>query len=200
MAKARVILLSVGAAVGYGVVHDQIRVRLCLESFSVAHPPLFRTGSPTLLALAWGVTATVWAGLVLGVLLARAAQAGDMPPVPFRRLATLVLALLATMAVAATVAGLAGYELSRRAIVSIPWSWAVTIPPSQHHRFMAVWFAHGASYLGGLGGGAFLIFRIWDQLRRPRILAVLPRDRLAVGRTALLLAALALAAWWRFRR
>ena len=46
--KAKVIALGVGVAVVYGLIHDQITVRLCVEYFSLAHPPLFPVSSPTL--------------------------------------------------------------------------------------------------------------------------------------------------------
>jgi hypothetical protein len=72
----RIVLLCVGAAVGYGEVHDQITAHLCVEYFSVAHPPIFHTDNPTLLAIGWGFIATWWVGMMLGVPLAAAARWG----------------------------------------------------------------------------------------------------------------------------
>lgn len=46
-----IVLLTVAAAVAYGVAHDQVTVRVSLEYFTVGHPPVFDTTSPTLLAL-----------------------------------------------------------------------------------------------------------------------------------------------------
>ena len=69
--KALIILLSICGACIYGVVHDQITARLCLEYFTIAHPPLFHTRSTSLLALYWGVAATIGIGALLGVVLAR---------------------------------------------------------------------------------------------------------------------------------
>jgi len=71
-----IVLRSVFAAVLYGVVHDQITVRVCLEYFTVGHPRIFDTENPTLLGLAWGIVATWWMGLLLEVPLAIAARAG----------------------------------------------------------------------------------------------------------------------------
>ena len=62
---AQIILLSILSACLYGVVHDQITIRVCLEYFTVAHPPYFPTHSPTLLAICWGVAATAGIGAVL---------------------------------------------------------------------------------------------------------------------------------------
>ncbi|MFZ0335817.1 MAG: hypothetical protein WAL69_16905, partial [Candidatus Acidiferrales bacterium] len=62
----KIIALAVAAAIAYGIVHDQVTIRVCPEYFTVAHPHIFRTGSLTLIALGWGVVATWWAGLAAG--------------------------------------------------------------------------------------------------------------------------------------
>jgi len=74
MQALAIIAMCVAMAVAYGIVHDQITVRICLEYFTVGHPPVFPTSDPTLLALGWGVIATWWVGLLLGILLACAAR------------------------------------------------------------------------------------------------------------------------------
>jgi hypothetical protein len=33
-----IILLSIASAVGYGIVHDQITARICIEYFTIGHP------------------------------------------------------------------------------------------------------------------------------------------------------------------
>jgi hypothetical protein len=58
MQSIKIILTCVVAAVLYGIVHDQVTARICVEYFLVFHPPIFPTQSPTLLALGWGVIAT----------------------------------------------------------------------------------------------------------------------------------------------
>ena len=60
-----IILRSVLAAAGYGIIHDQITARICLEYFTIGHTPVFATTSPTLLALGWGVIATWWLWVVV---------------------------------------------------------------------------------------------------------------------------------------
>ena len=184
----KVVLLCIGGAVAYGIIHDQITARLCIEYFTVAHPPLVHTTSPTLIALAWGVAATFWVGLVLGLPLALASQSpSDQPPVPLARIGKDIAALLAVMAVAAFFAGVIGFELSRGGSLSMPDCWADDIPVTQHHRFMAAWFAHGASYLFGLLGGIFLIFATWNRRGRPAVLHILPQSGSAALRAILLI-------------
>ena len=151
--KLQIILLSVFAACLYGVAHDQITARLCLEYFTVAHPPLFHTTSPTLLALCWGVAATAGIGAALGGVLALVSQAGDAPTWSISRLGRYLFLLLAVMAASAFFAGAIGYQLSLHGFIFLPADLAGAIPASRHDRFMLVWFAHMASYLAGLGGG-----------------------------------------------
>ncbi len=58
MEELKIIILCLGAAVGYGIAHDQVTARVCVEYFTVGHPPVFQTDSPMLLGLGWGVLAT----------------------------------------------------------------------------------------------------------------------------------------------
>ena len=90
-----------------------------------------------------------------------------------------LLILLSVTAVASTLAGCVGFALSDRSILVLPElradSWVDLLPRSQQNRFMAVWFAHGASYLFGFVAGGVLIFRIWNERHRPRLLG--PHDQ-----------------------
>src|SRR5436190_15791404 len=79
MQAAAIVGLCVLSAVVYGVLHDQVTARICVEFFTVGHPRVFDTDSPTLLGLGWGVLSTWWVGLILGGGLALAARAGERP-------------------------------------------------------------------------------------------------------------------------
>jgi hypothetical protein len=196
--RVQIILLSIVAACFYGVVHDQITARICIEYFTVAHPPLFHTTSPTLLALCWGVAATAGIGAILGVVLAWVSQSKGKDPSPVTQIGRSILLLLITMGASAFIAGMAGYQLSTRGLVSIPSPLAVVIPAHQHDYFMAVWFAHCTSYLIGLGGGALLCFRIWQRRGRPSIIPLYPRTRAAAIRAGCIAAVAIFVIWNRF--
>ena len=200
MNKTKIILACLFAAVAYGIVHDQITAHLCVEYFTVAHPPLFHTESPTILGFCWGVFATIGVGAVLGAVLAEVSQSDGLPPYPFARLYRSLLILLAAMALTASLAGVLGFELSRHSIIALPGSIAELIAPARRDPFMAVWFAHCASYLVALTGGAFLILRIWKQRGKPRVLAPLPRTRLEIIRALLLAALVGVILYIRFMR
>lgn len=197
MKFADIVLWSVLAACTYGIVHDQITVRICLEYFTVAHPPLFGTSSPTLLALCWGVAATAGIGAAFGIILALVARAGGPAPYPLPGLARHVVALLAVMGASALVSGIVGYQLSQTGLITLPYPLATTIPKPHHHRFMAVWFAHGASYIVGFSGGALLCFRVWRARGSPSVIALVPRTRAAVIRAAFIVALTVYVIWFR---
>jgi hypothetical protein len=167
-----IIALCVAASIAYGVIHDQITARICVEYFSKTHPHLINSESPTLLALAWGVVATWWVGLGLGFLIALAARAGRWPPLDARDLVTPVLILLATMATFATLAGFAGYHLSADARIVIPEGVTAVVPRDRLHRWMGVWYAHNASYdIGFVGGVVVAVLTLMTRRRRANLLA-----------------------------
>lgn len=39
----KIVLLCIVAAALYGIVHDQFTARICVEYFSIGHPPLFHS-------------------------------------------------------------------------------------------------------------------------------------------------------------
>jgi hypothetical protein len=65
---AKIVAFCIAAAVCYGVVHDQFTIRICLEYFTVGHVPRFQSLPTTAHAAAWGIVATWWVGLTLGIL------------------------------------------------------------------------------------------------------------------------------------
>ena len=164
----RIVGLGLGAAIAYGILHDQITARICVEYFTVGHPPLIASTSPTLLALAWGVVATWWVGLPLGLALAVAARGGRRPKTNAAAVAPRVLKLLVVMASCAFVAGLAGFLLAEHGSLTLVGEWGVVVPHARHSRFLADLWAHNASYLSGILGGLFVVGVTYH--RRGRVL------------------------------
>ena len=198
--NAKIILLATFAAIAYGILHDQITAGLCVEYFTIGHPPLFHTTSPTVLGICWGMAATFGLGALLGLILALVSQSEGMPPVPIRRLFNSIVALLAVMAISASLAGVIGFALSRRSIICVPAAFAELIPRSRQDRFMTVWFVHWASYLVGLIGASFIIVRIWRARGRPRVVSIFPHTKAGVIRALILAVVAALVAWFRFAK
>ena len=159
MESLKIIGLSVLAGAIYGIVHDQITARVCLEYFTVFHPDVFHTQSPTLLALGWGVLATWWVSVMLGILLAIASRAGSRPKLVSRELIPLLARLLAVMAMCALSAGIAGYFLKGLGMEY----YNTSMPKAMMGRFYADLWAHNMSYLSGFVGGLVLCFIVWRK-------------------------------------
>ncbi|QEL19964.1 hypothetical protein [Limnoglobus roseus] len=161
-----IVLMSVAAAISYGIVHDQITVRLCVEYFTIGHPPVFDTDDPTLLGLGWGVLATWWVGVLLGVPLAIVARVGSQPKRTVGSLVRPVLRLLVAMAASALVSGGVGYWLARNGMVFLVGPIAKEVPTDRHVMFLADLWAHAASYIMGFVGGLFVMVQIWRSRQR----------------------------------
>src|SRR5215208_7353967 len=132
METLRIVGLALLAAVGYGVLHDQVTARICVEYFTIGHPPLLPTESPTLLALGWGVVATWWVGLPLGLLLAAASRLGRRRKLTAAELRRPLGVLLLAMAAAAAVAGAVGAVLAVTGRVWLVPPLSARVPAERH--------------------------------------------------------------------
>lgn len=157
-----IVLLCIGAAVLYGIVHDQITARICVEYFTVGHPPIYIAGArpihdPTTLGIVWGVIATWWVGVIIGIPLAIAARGGELPKRSAGSLVRPLAKLLAIMGALAALAGVIGWLLARSGALTLDAWFASQIPPEHHVGFIVDIWAHLASYLSGFVGGILLI-------------------------------------------
>lgn len=157
--------MCVLAAVCYGIVHDQVTARLCVEYFTIGHPPVFATDDPTWLGIGWGIIATWWVGLLLGLPLAVAARVGPYPKRSASSLLRPLSCLLALTAVCALIAGMVGWLLGSNGTLVLAGPIARAVPVHRHPVFIGTWFAHLASYLVGMVGGIVVIISVW-QFRR----------------------------------
>jgi len=151
----RIILLGLGAAIGYGILQDNVTARIAPAYFNVAHPDLgrpeiFHHASPTVLAFAWGVVATWWVGLPLGLLMALCARAGGWPKLEARELLRPGGKLLLLLAGAAAVGGVLGWGLGLERLAP------VAVPTEQRSGFGIDLGVHVAAYLVGPLGGLLL--------------------------------------------
>jgi hypothetical protein len=161
-----IVAVCVLFAVGYGVIHDQITARVCVEYFTIGHAPIFGTDDPTLLGLGWGVLATWWVGVMLGIPLAIVARAGGLPKRDALSLVRPLLLLMIVSAACALVAGVIGALAARAGVVFLTEPLASKVPQGKHVLFLADAFAHTASYLAGFIGGGLLMLWVWLQRRK----------------------------------
>jgi H+/Cl- antiporter ClcA len=166
MEAAKIVLLCIAAAVVYGILHDQVTARVCVEYFTIGHPPVFHTESPTLLGLGWGIVATWWVGVILGIPAALVSRVGSWPKIDAARLIRPIGRLLIVMACAALVAGIVGYVLARTGRAWLVEPLKSQVPAERHAGFIADLCAHLASYGVGFVGGIIICGRILLQRRR----------------------------------
>jgi len=154
MHVASITVICVFTAILFGLVHDQVTVRICLEYFTIGHPaPPFPTESPTFLAIQWGVIATWWYGLFLGLPYGLLSRLGSFPKLKFQEQYKPVLILMGVTAAGSLFAGLLGYLLAKSGAVWLVGDLALEVPVEKHIPFLTDLWAHSAAYLfAGLGG------------------------------------------------
>jgi hypothetical protein len=157
-----IVLLCMAAAIFYGLIHDQITIRVSLEYFTVLHPQILPVDyPPTALALAWGVIATWWVGLILGLILAACSCWGKRPKLSARDLAGPVMTLLIVMALGAALSGIIGCELAARHIIEPSVLVLERVPHDKIDNLIAAGASHLASYVLGFAGGIVVSIRAW---------------------------------------
>jgi hypothetical protein len=162
MEFAKIVLTCIVASIIYGVVHDQVTARICIQYFTVFHPPVFATQSPTLLGIGWGIIATWWAGAIIGIPLAMAARDGSRAKLSAKQVMPLVLRLMIVMALCACIFGTIGFFFG-----AVPPDLAGELPLEMRRRFLADWWAHSASYASGFLGGLTLCAIVWLRRGEP---------------------------------
>ncbi len=163
MQALKIIGLAVLASVVYGIAHDNVTARLCVEYFTIGHPKVIESQSPTQLALAWGVIATWWMGVILGVPAALCARLGKAPRLTARNLLRPIGALLIVMAACSTLAGLAGYLAASAGSIPID-DFLDFIPPDRQVLFFTDLCAHNAAYaVGFFGGVGVCVWILWKR-------------------------------------
>jgi hypothetical protein len=165
MESLKIIFLCVIAAIIYGICQDMVTTRVCLEYFTIGHPPIFGgTQNPTLLALGWGVFATWWVGLGLGIPTAFFARIGSRPKMTWRDLRRPTAILMVIVGSCAIAAGVVGYFIWGGFIRA----YFPQIPTEKADLFAVDAFAHEAAYGVGFIGGLFVW--AWTWWRRGRLL------------------------------
>jgi hypothetical protein len=156
----------VAAACVYGVLHDLVTAHVCIEYFTVFHPPLSESDSPVVQALTWGVVATWWVGLLFGLLLSFAARLGRGAKMPVRRL---MLPLLVALLVCGSLAGAAGFVASLIEGFNAYYfpdevtGWRACIDHERWPEFFGALVAHNTSYASGAILGLCLVVWVWKE-------------------------------------
>ena len=166
MGFLRIVLLSVALAILYGIAHDLVTAHVCVEYFTIGHPRVIDSTAPVDLALTWGVLATWWMGLGLGLILGLACRVGRRPRIDWLGVLRPALVLLATMAVLAAAGGLLGGWFAARGEVRLLGRLAERVPADRHVAFLGCLWAHLTSFAAGALGGIVLAVVLWRRRGR----------------------------------
>jgi hypothetical protein len=161
MRSLAIVVFCMAAAIVFGVLHDQITARVCVEYFTIGHLPIFGTNNPTLLGLGWGILATWWVGLLLGIPLALVARVGNRPKYSVKSLLRPVALLFAATLFSSLLGGLLGYMLATRGTLFLVGKLASEVPREKHPLFIADLWAHTTSYIVGFLGGIGIMAWVW---------------------------------------
>ena len=154
------------AACVYGVLHDLVTAHVCIEYLTVFHPRLSGIESPVVQALTWGVVATWWVGLLLGIPMAFAARLGRGARLPASRLVWPLVVVLVICGVIAGIAGFVAMQIEAFNAYYFPdqtGGWRDCIDHELWPEFFGVWVAHNASYASGAVLGLCLIVWVWKE-------------------------------------
>ena len=151
----RLAAFSMFGAICFGILHDLVTAHIYVEYFTVHHPKLVESTSPIVMALLWGVLATFWVGLPIGIVLHFANELGSSPHLEETRIRALI------------VRGLVMLLLSSMAVLLIVYLMINLIPMDKRkpdfdeaRRAMSVAITHMYSYMGGTAVGVSLALRI----------------------------------------
>jgi hypothetical protein len=161
----KIIALTVGLSCAYGIVHDQITARVCIEYFTIGHvSPANIPWTPTVLGLFWGIVATWWVGVLLGIPLTICARVGPWPKRTARELLRPLLLLLAITFLCAMTGLIIARLTGFRSTYFVP---SELYKDDRAAAFSADLVAHNISYIVGLFGGLWL----WSWVLRERLKA-----------------------------
>jgi hypothetical protein len=168
---ASILVLAVVGVVVYGVLHDQVTARVCIEYFTIGHPPLPRifgaTESPTVLGIGWGIVATWWMGVFVGLPLAVCARVGGLRKLWARDLVMPVVMTLMVLFCVAMAAGAIGFLAAKAGMVSLTGRLADRVPEERQVYFLADLWAHLTSYgFGALFGLGLCVWVLRERMRR----------------------------------
>ncbi len=143
----RIVAACIGTMILYGILQDQVTVRLCPAYFRIAHQPIPGLTDPTLLGITWGFLGSWWGGLFFGLALAATARAGTNPPLTSGDLLGPLIALLCVVALGSLSCGLTGAYTATVLQLSLGGPWDQLIAKRERFWIIVVASTHFGSYL-----------------------------------------------------
>jgi hypothetical protein len=177
---------SVGAAVLYGILNDQVTIRVCKEYFTHGfhklmlddYPDNFlkrhflQSNSATKLAIGWGIFGTYDLGkyLATGMLAATRIPLGSIPRLSIKDLILPTTIAFSGVGLACLAKGLYGYRKAAK-MTEEELNNAINCPdlknssPATKRKFIANAYAHDAAFsAGACAGAAMIIYAIAKRI------------------------------------
>ncbi len=168
----RIVAFCVVAAIAYGICHDMVTAHICVEYFTIGHPKIIEGESPIAMALLWGVLATWWFGLALGIPLALVSRLGSLPVFTVRDLVAPVATVLFWIAVTALLFGFLGWLAGDLGWISVWGPIKQRLPEHRRVAFIIDRTAHQGAYGAGAIGAVALWFWVWGERARRVVVPV----------------------------
>lgn len=167
MEIAKLVLLCLVSLCGYGAVVGTISAALCPEAFTLGRPLSFEHWPTLALGAIWGALDLLIPATIAGVALGFAANVGPRPALKATFFRRVIPGLLALMAFASIVGGIAGFVATRHGANTITGPLKLTLALEKHPMLAAVWW----SSLGGLLALFVLamILATWTWRKRAQI-------------------------------
>lgn len=161
--SAKIVALCIFASIVYGILHDQVTIRLCPEYFTkwAFHADVFSHPNLTVVALFWGFAATWWVGLLLGIPIAFVSTTRDAGWWTWRQLVKPLFVFITLLSFCAAV----GYFISMWTSFQVNPYALNYFPDSEAElsTFSRVLVTHNVSYIGGAIGGLVLVGFVWKR-------------------------------------
>lgn len=161
--RFRFALLGAIAAVGYGMLQDQVSARLAPEYFTLFHRPIAGLIDPTLLGITWGFLGTWWAGLFLGYMAGLIATLGQRPKLSPGEVVGPVFLLIAGVAATVAIAGASVWRYAVQLDVRLDPALRGMVPPERHQALLVVACYHFVGYAAAFASSVVLFIWIWRE-------------------------------------
>jgi hypothetical protein len=167
--RFQAMLLGIGIMSAFGMILDQISVRLCPEYFTALHSPIVGLTEPTLLGMAWGFLGSWWGGALWGYLAGVIATSEtQFPPFTVRNLIRPMLVTISFVAIVTTITGLTVWRHAEMFEIHFVGWLTTAVPVERQKNAFIVACYHFSAYISAIVGGMTMcVWLGWKRRQQP---------------------------------